>query len=252
MRRRCLARCCAYVARRVTIAQCRQGRAWSRLPDRWRTRTAATASPPRWTSCRRACPRTASSRATAHFRQRHGIRAGRPMALFVGRVAHEKNIDFLLQMWPQVLARVPEALLVIAGGPAVAHCHPPRAGARAAAVGAVPRYLERGSELSDCYRSAGVISCSPRAPRRRGLVLLEAMAQARPRCPRRSWARRTCCAMRAAPWSCRRSLLRSPPLSLTFCRIARVATLSGQARDDAARWSDRAMARRLIGSSTRR
>ena len=31
------------------------------------------------------------------FRARHGIRPGRPVALFVGRVAHEKNIGFLLE-----------------------------------------------------------------------------------------------------------------------------------------------------------
>ena len=32
------------------------------------------------------------------FRAAHGIRPGRPVALFVGRVAHEKNIGFLLEM----------------------------------------------------------------------------------------------------------------------------------------------------------
>ena len=58
----------------------------------------------------------------ARFRERFGIEPGRPMVLYVGRVAHEKNIDFLLRMFVRLRERCPEALFVIAGeGPARVH-----------------------------------------------------------------------------------------------------------------------------------
>ena len=56
----------------------------------------------------------------AAFRARHGIGTDRPMLLFVGRVAHEKNIDFLLRALEQALVHIPGLLLTIAGeGPAL-------------------------------------------------------------------------------------------------------------------------------------
>jgi len=56
----------------------------------------------------------------AGFRFRHGIPARSPVALFVGRVAHEKNIGFLLEALRHARRRCPDLLLVIAGeGPAL-------------------------------------------------------------------------------------------------------------------------------------
>jgi glycosyltransferase involved in cell wall biosynthesis len=53
------------------------------------------------------------------FRARHGIAAERPVALFVGRVAHEKNIDFLLQAFSIARRSLPDLLFLITGeGPA--------------------------------------------------------------------------------------------------------------------------------------
>src|SRR5688572_3341133 len=58
----------------------------------------------------------------AAFRRRHGIPADRPMLVYVGRVAHEKNIDFLLDMLVELRPRLPGVLLALAGeGPAVPH-----------------------------------------------------------------------------------------------------------------------------------
>ena len=55
----------------------------------------------------------------AAFRARHGIPPGQPVALFVGRVAHEKNIGFLLEAMVHTRRQCPDALLVVAGeGPA--------------------------------------------------------------------------------------------------------------------------------------
>ena len=116
----------------------------------------------------------------ARFRARAGIAAGRPLALYVGRVAHEKNIGFLVQMFAQVLRAVPEALLVIAGeGPAREQLR-----AQVAALGLSRQvhfagYLERDGALLDCYAAAEVFVFASRTETQ-GLVLLEAMAQGAP------------------------------------------------------------------------
>ena len=56
------------------------------------------------------------------FRQQFGLPADRPLLLYVGRVAFEKNIDFLLRMYVKLRTRRPDALFVIAGeGPALPH-----------------------------------------------------------------------------------------------------------------------------------
>jgi len=114
------------------------------------------------------------------FRARAAIDPQRPLLTYIGRVAHEKNIGFLVEVFRRVLASVPEALLVIAGeGPArealrqqVAHLglegHVHFAG-----------YLERDSALLDCYAAADVFVFASRTETQ-GLVLLEAMAQGVP------------------------------------------------------------------------
>lgn len=110
------------------------------------------------------------------FRNRHGIPAGRPLALFVGRVAHEKNIGFLLQALAHARRQQPELLLAIAGeGPALAGLR-----REAADLGLTEHvhfvgYLDRQQELPDCYAAADVFVFSSRTETQ-GLVLLEAMA----------------------------------------------------------------------------
>jgi len=112
----------------------------------------------------------------AAFRQRHGIPADRPVLLFVGRVAHEKNIDFLLRALRAALADVPDLLLVIAGeGPALEPLK-----RMAAQLGLREHvlfvgYLDRSSTLLDCYRGADAFVFASRTETQ-GLVLLEAMA----------------------------------------------------------------------------
>ena len=55
----------------------------------------------------------------SRFRAAQGIAEDRPLLLYVGRVAHEKNIDFLLRVVDELLRDCPDILLVIAGeGPA--------------------------------------------------------------------------------------------------------------------------------------
>lgn len=112
----------------------------------------------------------------AAFRQRHGIPAARPLLNFVGRVAFEKNIDFLLRMLVRVRQEVPEVLLVIAGqGPAVAHLR--ELVERWALQDNVLfiGYLSRQGELQDCYAAGDIFVFASRTETQ-GLVLLEAMA----------------------------------------------------------------------------
>ena len=116
----------------------------------------------------------------AAFRAAAGIAPQRPLLTYVGRVAHEKNIGFLVRMFTRVLAAVPDALLVIAGeGPARAALR-----AQVAALGLTERvhfagYLARDTALLDCYAAADVFVFASRTETQ-GLVLLEALAQGTP------------------------------------------------------------------------
>ena len=112
----------------------------------------------------------------ARFRRAHGIDPDRPIALFVGRVAFEKNIDFLLRMAQRLGATTPRPILLVTGaGPAV-----PSLQALAARLGLGDTvrflgYLDRARDLPDCYAAANVFVFASRTETQ-GLVLLEAMA----------------------------------------------------------------------------
>lgn len=116
----------------------------------------------------------------AAFRKNYNIPPHRPVLLFVGRVAHEKNIVFLLQVLEQVRKEIPDALFVIAGeGPARSSLEN-----EAKELGLSDNvmfigYLDRHTELNSCYRAADIFIFSSRTETQ-GLVLLEAMAQAVP------------------------------------------------------------------------
>ena len=102
------------------------------------------------------------------------------MLLFVGRVAHEKNIQFLIQVVDRVRKQVPTVLLVIAGeGPALESLNRDvnRLGLNANVM--FIGYLDRHTALNSCYRAADVFVFSSRTETQ-GLVLLEAMAQGVP------------------------------------------------------------------------
>jgi 1,2-diacylglycerol 3-alpha-glucosyltransferase len=112
----------------------------------------------------------------AAFRQRHRIPPERPVLVHVGRLAFEKNIDFLLRMLVRVRTQAPDVLLVIAGeGPSRKHLQ------RLALRLGLERnvlfvgYLDRRNALLDCYR-AGAAFVFASHTETQGLVLLEAMA----------------------------------------------------------------------------
>lgn len=116
----------------------------------------------------------------ARFRAAHGIEPDRPLVLNVGRVAHEKNLSFLLRMQVALRRLVPRALLLIAGeGPARKALERE---ARSLGLADAVRFvgnLDRTRGLNDCYAAADAFVFASRTETQ-GLVLLEAMAQARP------------------------------------------------------------------------
>jgi glycosyltransferase involved in cell wall biosynthesis len=114
------------------------------------------------------------------FRARHGIDPLRPVALYVGRVAQEKNIDFLLDMVEQARRSLPELLLLVAGeGPALAALRETVLNRDLSQNVQFLGYLDRGTELPDCYAAADVFTFASRTETQ-GLVLLEAMAAGLP------------------------------------------------------------------------
>ncbi|AWI79846.1 glycosyl transferase family 1 [Parazoarcus communis] len=115
-----------------------------------------------------------------HFRQRYDIPKSRRLLLFVGRVAHEKNIDFLIDMVGELRKTEPAAMLLVTGeGPALGSL---RTKVERAGLSEHIRflgYLDRHNELHDCYRAADVFVFASRTETQ-GLVLLEAMALGTP------------------------------------------------------------------------
>ena len=114
------------------------------------------------------------------FRKKYGIALDRPMMLYVGRVAFEKNIDFLLHMTKALLVKQPNALLVVTGeGPAETSLHKLAKQLGIADSVQFIGYLDRATELNACYQSADVFVFASKSETQ-GLVILEAMAQGTP------------------------------------------------------------------------
>lgn len=105
--------------------------------------------------------------------------AGRKILLYAGRVAHEKNIGFLLDVLVRVLAKDPHALLVIAGdGPARHDLERQVADLGLGSSVLFTGYLNR-SALSSLYSRTEVF-CFASKTETQGLVLLEAMVHGAP------------------------------------------------------------------------
>jgi 1,2-diacylglycerol 3-alpha-glucosyltransferase len=114
------------------------------------------------------------------FRAQSGLPLDRPLMTYIGRVAHEKNIDFLVRVFMKVREAIPRAMLVIAGeGPAREALRQLVASLKLEADVFFAGYLDRNSVLLDCYAAANVFVFASRTETQ-GLVLLEAMAQGVP------------------------------------------------------------------------
>ena len=112
----------------------------------------------------------------ARFRCLYNIPETRPTLVHVGRIAHEKNIDFLLKVLQQVKHTLPEVLLILAGeGPALKHLKEMVVELQLKDNVLFIGYLDREKELLDCYCAGDAFIFSSRTETQ-GLVLLEAMA----------------------------------------------------------------------------
>jgi glycosyltransferase involved in cell wall biosynthesis len=112
----------------------------------------------------------------AAFRARLGIKPERPTLVHVGRIAHEKNIDFLLHVARRVRETIPDLAFIIAGeGPALSHLKRLARELRLQETCYFVGYLDRATELLDCYRAGDAFVFSSRTETQ-GLVLLESMA----------------------------------------------------------------------------
>jgi len=116
----------------------------------------------------------------ARFREQQGLPADRPLITYVGRVAHEKNIEFLVSVFAETRKQIPNAMLVIAGeGPAREPLRQLVARMGLSESTRFVGYLDRNTALLDCYSAADVFVFASRTETQ-GLVLLEAMAQGTP------------------------------------------------------------------------
>ncbi|MCO6413256.1 MAG: glycosyltransferase [Thiogranum sp.] len=110
------------------------------------------------------------------FCHTHGLTPDRPTLVYVGRVAHEKNIGFLLEVLDQVRRTRPEARLIIAGeGPARRALQRQVARLKLNDNVVFVGYLQRGQPLWDCYAAGDAFVFASRTETQ-GLVLLEALA----------------------------------------------------------------------------
>ena len=182
----------------------------------------------------------------ARFRATYGIAADRPLLLYVGRVAHEKNIEFLLHAFVALRRVRPGAMLAIAGeGPAREHLQSLVArlgiGADVQFIG----YLDRERGLPDCYAAADVFVFASRTETQ-GLVLLEALAQGRPVV---STAHLGTASILQAGCGARVAPEKPDAFAQAIADIlddpARAARLSAQARSYAQGWASSHMAWRL-------
>ena len=118
-------------------------------------------------------PRHVAAADVAAFRAGHGLRAGEPTVVFVGRVNREKGVDLLVEAFASVLAAEPAARLVLVGavydrawierllaGYGVAH--------RVVRTGQLPP-----AEVAAAYAAADVFAFPSRTDTQ-GLVLQEA------------------------------------------------------------------------------
>lgn len=181
------------------------------------------------------------------FRALAGLPPHRPLVTYVGRVAHEKNIEFLVRVFARVHQAVPDAMLVIAGeGPAREPLRRLVEDLGLSADVCFVGYLDRNTSLLDCYAGASVFVFASRTETQ-GLVLLEALAQGTPVVSTAELGTKSilapACGAIVAPE-------REEPFAAAVVQVLNDAqvrgTLCDQARTYARGWSSSSMAGRLV------
>jgi alpha-1,6-mannosyltransferase len=110
----------------------------------------------------------------AETRRRLGLPAGR-LAMYVGRIAAEKDLDVLLAAWPQVERRTGTRLVIVGHGPARRGLQTGPGGNR---VIWLPYQRDR-AQLADLYAAVDV-AVAPGPAETFGLASLEALATGNP------------------------------------------------------------------------
>ncbi|MDA8327626.1 MAG: glycosyltransferase [Betaproteobacteria bacterium] len=184
---------------------------------------------------------------TAAFRARYNISPERPVVVYVGRVAYEKNIDFLLLMLFELRQALPDVLLIIAGeGPAEVKLKQMVKTLNLTDNVLFVGYLERASELPACYCAGDAFVFASRTETQ-GLVLLEAMALGVPVVSTAIMGTRD---ILAADKGCR--VANEHPVDFSRTLHAVLVNkplrqqLSQEARDHALNWSAPQMATRIV------
>ena len=181
------------------------------------------------------------------FRKAYNIPVDRPTLVFIGRVAFEKNIDFLLNVVDQVRKSIPDVLLLIAGeGPALPHLKKLANTLHLNSNVLFLGYLDRNKELLDCYASGDAFVFASNTETQ-GLVLLEAMALGVPVVSTAVMGTKDILAPKKGALVCNETvnefadniirLLKDPTLR---------ATLSQEALDYVKTWSALSMAKKLL------
>jgi glycosyltransferase involved in cell wall biosynthesis len=182
----------------------------------------------------------------ARFRRQFDLPPDRPLLLYVGRVAFEKNIDFLLRMFVKVLTRRPDALFVIAGeGPALPHL---TRLARELGIQAAVRfigYLDRRTDLPNCYAAGDAFVFASRTETQ-GLVLLEAMAQGTPVVSTAELGTRSILTAECGAFVVPEEEEAFSGAVVQALKLAPDAPRRAQLRAHAESWASLAMARRLV------
>ena len=120
------------------------------------------------------------ARDSAGFRARYNIPDNAFLLLYVGRVAFEKNIGFLIEMFEQVVAAAPHAHFLVTGeGPALKSLKYQASEAVCSQHIHFAGYLDRSTQLLTCYQSSDCFVFASETETQ-GLVLLEAMASSLP------------------------------------------------------------------------
>lgn len=183
----------------------------------------------------------------AAFRQKYGIEENRPVLLFLGRVAHEKNIGFLLKVLGEVRNDIPNVLFVIAGeGPALKHLEQDVIEMGLTNNVKFIGYLDRNTELNSCYCCADIFIFASRTETQ-GLVLLEAMAQGTPVVSTAELGTRDVLREGAGVWIAREEL---PEFSAKVVKMLKNTgarkTLGDAGREYALGWSASQQAMRVV------
>ncbi|MFW2372813.1 MAG: glycosyltransferase [Gammaproteobacteria bacterium] len=112
----------------------------------------------------------------SQFRSSLDIARDRPCLVHVGRIAYEKNIEFLIHVIYKVKRRIQNLAVIIAGeGPALKDIKALSHELGLSDTIYFTGYLDRGGSLQDCYCSGDAFIFASKTETQ-GLVLLEAMA----------------------------------------------------------------------------